>query len=217
MTKMLPVIALVLAFVASGPLEAGVAAAQSSGAVHAHAAKKAKKKKAKKRGKHRKRHRRRGGGLPRLGGEPKNGGQPTPGGQPNGGRPDPGTPQPPVTETAEAQVQRLLSGRQLHVYLDSNTSTKWSLDRWWDFCADGRLRYEYLSTSTSENGSDYDQKVTLGDWRVLEAYIAPDQSWGGARIETTGEGQTYVLEVVSDARGVRVDGNVAEVTQSQRC
>jgi hypothetical protein len=207
---MLPVIALVLALVASGPIEAGLAAVHPSGAVHSHAAKKANKKKAKKRKKHRKRHHR------RPAGEPNRGGQPPQGGGPGEGRRDPGT-QPPPAANPAAEVARLLSGRQVHVYLDSNTSAKWSIDKWWDFCADGRVRYEYLFTSTEDNGSDSDQKVTLGNWRVLEAYIAPDQSWGGARIETTGEGQTYVLEIVSNARGVRVDGNVAEVTQSQRC
>jgi hypothetical protein len=125
-----------------------------------------------------------------------------------------GTRTPTTGGSAVDRAVHLLAGKRLHIYESGSINNPYSIDRTFSFCSDGRLIYEYLFTSSET----YDQKTTNGTWRVLEAAIDPNNQWGGARVESIDDqGARYVHEIVSNARGVRLNGSPAEVTNTTLC
>jgi Ni/Co efflux regulator RcnB len=124
----------------------------------------------------------------------------------------PATQQPPAA-TPEAEATSLLTGKRLHVYVGIDIHDSAAIDKVFHFCPGGRFVYEYKATTST----DYDMRTLNGSWGVEQAAFGPNREWAGARVRTAGEGESYLLEIVSTARGVRVDGNVAEVTNSSLC
>jgi hypothetical protein len=120
-----------------------------------------------------------------------------------------------VTEAASAassvrRATKLLQGKRLTTYI-SGTVTDATIDRSVDFCRGGRFLYR--STVTSSGGGAVQE--IWGRWRVVAARIRRGSGWAKVRWRTRqGHG---TIRIVSNARGVRADGQVVEVTRSPVC
>jgi hypothetical protein len=113
-----------------------------------------------------------------------------------------------------AKVARFLRGRRVSTFRAAAGDPPSTLERHYDFCPRGRVRYEstFLNTELKEPAID----VRTGRWRVGRARIS--NGFGTARIglvADTGERGAVLIE--ASPRGFRLGGEIAEVTSSPVC
>ena len=117
-----------------------------------------------------------------------------------------------------AKVRRFLRGRRFSTFRSTGTlEVPSSVERHYDFCPRGRVRYESTFLHTGLEEIDPPVDVRTGRWQVVRADIAPD-GFGTARIRLVADtGERGAVVLAATERGFTLGGEVAEVTSSHVC
>ena len=113
-----------------------------------------------------------------------------------------------------AKVRRFLRGRRFSTFRSAAGDPPSSIERHYDFCPRGRVRYEstFLNTELKEPAVD----IRTGTWQVGRARIA--NGFGTARIRLVADtGERGAILIEASPRGFRLGGEIAEVTRSPIC
>lgn len=126
----------------------------------------------------------------------------------------------PAAETAtaggeRAKVERFLRGRRFSTFRSAAGDPPSSIERHYDFCPGGRVRYEstFVDTALREPAVD----IRTGRWSVSRARVTA-QGFGTARITLVADtGERGAITITAAPRGFRLDGEIAGVTRSSIC
>ena len=113
-----------------------------------------------------------------------------------------------------AKVARFLRGRRFSTFRSAAGDPPSSIERHYDFCPRGRVRYEstFLNTQLEEPAID----IRTGTWRVGRAQLT--NGFGTARIRLVSDtGERGAILIEASPRGFRIGGEIAEVTRSPVC
>jgi hypothetical protein len=114
-----------------------------------------------------------------------------------------------------SRVERFLRGRRLSTFRSAAGDPPSSIERHYDFCRGGRVRYEstFVDTGLREPAVD----IRTGRWSVSRARLTR-QGFGTARIGLIADtGERGAITLTAAPRGFRLDGEIAEVTRSPIC
>ena len=116
-----------------------------------------------------------------------------------------------VPATAEAgdvtKAKRLLQGKRFITHISSQGGAA-TIDRSADLCKGGR--FVYRSTFLYPETDTLDEQTVTGRWRVTKARIRGNSGTATVRY-TADDGSSGTVRFVSNARGVYVNGEPAEV------
>ena len=104
-------------------------------------------------------------------------------------------------------AKRLLRGKRFITHVGSSTGDA-TIDRSADLCRNGR--FTYRSTFLYPGADELQEQVVTGRWRVVSAKIRGSRGTATVRY-TADDGSTGLVRFQATARGVYVDGQLAEV------
>jgi len=102
---------------------------------------------------------------------------------------------------------RLLKGKRFVTHAGSGVANA-TIDRSADLCRNGR--FTYRSTFLYPAADELQEQVVTGRWRVVSAKIRGSRGTATVRY-TADDGSTGIVRFQATARGVYVDGQIAEV------
>ena len=114
-----------------------------------------------------------------------------------------------------AKARRFLGGRRFSTFRSIDGDPPSSIERHYDFCRGGRIRYEstFENTALEEPAID----IQTGRWRVARARLSK-RGFGTVRLRVVADsGTAGPIVITATRRGFRLDGQVAEVTRSPVC